>query len=236
MDAISIGPTLYDVHTPNERLEIATVPMLMDLLLATLQRIAEPSVGDSGQPPATPEAAAPAGEAAAAAITATQVITYTPAPPTGEPQAGSCWTNSLAVWRADAWRCFVGNSIYDPCFAVDGDVICGASPVTSTASFALELTEPLPTPSVPDDTTGHAWLVELSDGTVCEFATGATGGVDGERINYLCPSPDPGQSVMILGDLQPDTIWMAKRVVSTGSMPNITIMESAMMDVRTVWR
>lgn len=39
MDAISIGPTLYDVHTPSERLEIATVPKLMDLLMETLQRI-----------------------------------------------------------------------------------------------------------------------------------------------------------------------------------------------------
>jgi dipeptidase D len=46
MDAISIGPTLYDVHTPNERLEIATVPLLMDLLMETLQRIsAQPPTG-----------------------------------------------------------------------------------------------------------------------------------------------------------------------------------------------
>ena len=154
----------------------------------------------------------------------------------GEPQAGSCWTNSLAVWRADAWRCFVGNSIYDPCFAVDGDVICGASPVTTTASFALELTEPLPAPTVPDDTSGHAWLAELPDGTVCEFATGATGGVDGERINYWCPSPDPDQSVVILGDLQPGAVWMVHWAVLAGSMPNPTILDSAMVDVRTIWR
>ncbi len=236
MDAISIGPTLHDVHTPNERLEIATVPMLMDLLMETLQRIAEPSSGASSQPPATPEAAAPIGEAPAAAITATQVITYTPGPPTGEPQAGSCWTNSLAVWRADAWRCFVGNSIYDPCFEADGDVICGASPVTTTVSFALELTEPLPASSMPDDPAGHAWLVELPDGTVCEFATGATGGVDGERINYLCPSPDPDQAVVILGDLQPGAVWLASRAVLSGQMPNLTVLESALTPARIVWR
>ena len=48
MDAISIGPTLHDVHTPNERLEIATVPKLMDLLMVTLQRV-------SAQPSATTE-------------------------------------------------------------------------------------------------------------------------------------------------------------------------------------
>lgn len=39
MDAISIGPTLQEVHTPNERLQIATVQKLNDLLLETLQRI-----------------------------------------------------------------------------------------------------------------------------------------------------------------------------------------------------
>ena len=45
--------------------------------------------------------------------TATQVITYMPGPPTGEPQAGSCWTNSLRRLARDAWRCMVGNDIYD---------------------------------------------------------------------------------------------------------------------------
>jgi hypothetical protein len=94
----------------------------------------------------------------------------------------------------------------------------------------------LPAPEVPEDTANHAWLVELPDGTVCEFATGATGGVGDERINYLCPSPDPDQAVVILGDLQPDTVWMAKQAVLTGSMPDLTVLESALVPVRTVWR
>jgi len=41
MDAISIGPTLQDVHTPSERMEIASVKKLYDLLLETLKQIAE---------------------------------------------------------------------------------------------------------------------------------------------------------------------------------------------------
>ncbi len=236
MDAISVGPTLQNVHSPGERLEIATVPQLYDFLLETLQRIPVLSLADSDQPSATQETASAAEEAPTSAITVTKVITYVPELPTGEPQASSCWTNSLAVWRADAWRCFVGNSIYDPCFLANDSVICGASPMTTTVSFALELTEPLPAPSVPDDTTGHAWLVELPDGTVCEFATGATGGVDGERINYLCPRPDQNQQVVIVGDLQPGAIWMARRAVLTGSMPDLNVQEPAMVPVRTVWR
>jgi hypothetical protein len=185
---------------------------------------------------ATATTALPADSAVTVAITATQVITYTPGPPTGEPREGNCWTNSLAVWRADAWRCAVGNGIYDPCFSQVQSVICGANPTTTTVSFPLTLTEPLPAPAAPHDAANHAWLVELADGMVCEYATGATGGVGGERFNYLCPSPTPGQYVVILGDLQPGTIWLAKRAVVTGSMPNLTILESTMTPVRTIWR
>lgn len=39
LDMISIGPTLLDVHTTNERLEAATVGQVQELLYATLERI-----------------------------------------------------------------------------------------------------------------------------------------------------------------------------------------------------
>ena len=204
-------------------------------------------------PPAAPAAQAPASASAATiqpltaevpsekatttpAIIATEVITFAPGPPSGEPQEGKCWTGSNAVWREDAWRCDVGNAIYDPCFSTDEGVVCGANPTAPTDGFPLLLTEPLPAPEVPQDTTGHAWQVELADGTVCEFATGATGGVGDERINYFCPSPDPTQSVVILSDLQPGTVWMASWAVLTGSMPDLTVLESTEMPIRTVWR
>jgi dipeptidase D len=41
MDAISVGPTLQDVHTPAERVEIASVKKVADLLTETLVRIPE---------------------------------------------------------------------------------------------------------------------------------------------------------------------------------------------------
>ena len=44
MDAISIGPTLHDVHTPAERLEIASVEKVYNLVLETLVRIAAQDV------------------------------------------------------------------------------------------------------------------------------------------------------------------------------------------------
>jgi hypothetical protein len=76
----------------------------------------------------------------------------------------------------------------------------------------------------------------MGDGAVCQYATGATGGVGGERINYFCPSPNPGQSVVILGDLEPGYLWTAKRDVLTGGPPNPTVLESAEVPIRTVWR
>ena len=170
------------------------------------------------------------------AITATQVITYSPGPPTGAPQEGSCWTNSLAVWRVDAWRCMVGNAIYDPCFSQDDSVICGADPVTPTVSFALTLTEPLPAAEIPPDAATYAWLVELPDGTMCGYATGATGGVGDERIDYMCSSSNTDQQVVILGDLQPGPLWMASYAVLTGEVPDLTVVEFVMAPIRTIWK
>ncbi len=39
MDAISVGPTLKDVHTPGERLDVASVAKLCELLVETLKRV-----------------------------------------------------------------------------------------------------------------------------------------------------------------------------------------------------
>jgi dipeptidase D len=39
MDLISIGPTLADVHSPTERLQVSTVPKVIDLLVAVLGQI-----------------------------------------------------------------------------------------------------------------------------------------------------------------------------------------------------
>ncbi|MCB0125919.1 MAG: hypothetical protein KDE58_26870, partial [Caldilineaceae bacterium] len=139
-------------------------------------------------------------------ITATQIITFTPPLPETAAQEGSCWTNSLSTLRADAWRCTVGNRIYDPCFALPDEtdiLVCGADPSSDEPGFPLHLTEPLPIPDLPAQAQAMAatngWLVLLGDGTLCNFATGATTGVNGERLNYLCAGGGG-----LLGDLHPD--------------------------------
>ena len=67
MDAISLGPTLQNVHTPSERLEIATVKKLNDLLLETLKRIPEEEAKPAPSP--APTAVLTAAPTAAAGAT-----------------------------------------------------------------------------------------------------------------------------------------------------------------------
>jgi len=39
MDMISIGPTIIGVHSPDERLDVASVQKVFDLIVATLERV-----------------------------------------------------------------------------------------------------------------------------------------------------------------------------------------------------
>jgi hypothetical protein len=174
-----------------------------------------------------------------ASVEITEVIVFQPEAPGDEAQAGSCWTNSLAVWRADAWRCMVENSIYDPCFATGESIICGANPATNAQGFDLTLTEPLPAPDATEEmlaAENHAWLVELADGTLCTFATGATGGVDNKRINYLCTGDNPNQMVALLGDLEAGTIWKAEKALLSMGTDGPKAQGQAVVNVRTIWR
>lgn len=108
---------------------------------------------------------------------------------------GHCWVGSLAdSYRSDAWRCAAGNNILDPCFADpfrnQDFLICSESPLSETV-IVLNLTEPLPVLSTPPPETVELrkalpWAIELEEGHVCHFATGATGAIGGKRLNYGC--------------------------------------------------
>jgi dipeptidase D len=45
LDMISVGPTMQDVHSPREQLEIDSVGKVYDLLVATLERIPVEAAG-----------------------------------------------------------------------------------------------------------------------------------------------------------------------------------------------
>jgi hypothetical protein len=104
--------------------------------------------------------------------------------------SGYCWTGSLAIPRSDAWRCFVGNYIYDPCFSsatASGEVVCPNANLSS--GLLIRLTKPLPyryadrrRPSLADP----PWDLETVNGEHYVLLTGAGEIVDGKRGNYGC--------------------------------------------------
>jgi hypothetical protein len=110
---------------------------------------------------------------------------------------GYCWTGSIAADRRDAWRCFVGNDIHDPCFstpAAPGIVLCPNPDLTRATE--IRLTKLLPI-AMGDHGTASAhsrpWLIELgasrvpgSAGARCELVTGTTSVVGGVPESYFC--------------------------------------------------
>lgn len=194
----------------------------------------EPTITATVTSEQTPTATVSAGEP----VTMTEVITFTPSLPDTATQDGSCWTNSLSTTRADAWRCTVDNSIYDPCFELPDQtdtLVCDADPATDQPGFPLHLTEPLPAADIPaqaqETAMVNGWLVLLADGTLCNFATGATTGVNGERVNYLCDN-----KLGLLGDLQPGTVWTANQVDIVVGNNGPELKSSETVELRTIWR
>jgi hypothetical protein len=110
-------------------------------------------------------------------------------------RAGYCPSGSEETLRRDAWRCFSGNFIYDPCFnsARDpGIVACPAAPWLDTG-VKIKLTKPLARAygnhSAPSMRL-QPWALELYDGRRCLFGDGASSTVEGKRLNYFCGAPD----------------------------------------------
>ena len=104
---------------------------------------------------------------------------------------GYCWTSSIADGRADAWRCFMGNFILDPCFsngrASQPYVVCPAAPWSSRVTL-LRLTKrlPLSMANKGSDPSAIPWGIVTATGKRCTAATGTTSLVGGKPIRYYC--------------------------------------------------
>lgn len=103
--------------------------------------------------------------------------------------AGSCFTSSDVTRRDDAWRCTVGNTLYDPCFSsalAFGVVVC---PIPWQGSGTeIHLTKPLPKTSsntIPSLSL-QPWALETVSGSFCLLSSGASSVVHGQRLNYFC--------------------------------------------------
>jgi hypothetical protein len=100
---------------------------------------------------------------------------------------GYCWESSLASTAHNAYRCFEGNVIHDPCFAPSAhatSVVCFLDPWQRVT--LLRLTRRLPKPAAPVKGPPLPWTIVTADGRRCVFMTGATALVANERVNYGC--------------------------------------------------
>ena len=169
----------------------------------TFSRIDNPDRIEIGQKlwiPQPAEAVAPPSGGAPPAQTA--VIRSGPQAP-AETVEGRCWTSSIAAPGSPyAWRCMVGNQIYDPCLtAADGQtIVCGVP----DQEIGLALTEPLPQPEA-SDIPARPWQVELAGGVTCSPFTGTLPPIE-EIAVYSC-----SDQAVILGEIQmDDPIWYAQ--------------------------
>ena len=159
-----------------------------------------------------------------AGFAATNVIDYAPTRPIGPVQRGSCFSGSLAgdgiptpgdARSATRSPIHVSRSPERPTSSV-----CTPDPLTGDSGFPLQITEPLPLSEADLTANGSPWMIELSDGSRCGVATGATGVIEGERINYLCTT-EAGQTIGLIGTPQSGLsagdgslpLWSAKRAV-----------------------
>jgi heat shock protein HslJ len=186
-------------------------------------------MADGGTLEFSPQAA---DDQADGGVTATEVISFVPSEIPTETQSGSCFTNAIGLGREDAYRCTVGNAIFDPCFVVDDapTVVCDANPASGETGFVLELTEPLPDPDVGQQLP-QPWLVELADGQVCGLLTGTVVGV-GERIApYGCPD-----RTYLFEDFQQGTVWLAEKAVIGPNDDGYFIEQSEMVPISRIWQ
>lgn len=111
-------------------------------------------------------------------------------------KSGYCWTSSETTPRRDAWRCFIGNSIYDPCFSSTlstGIVLCPTAP-WSNRGTEIKLTKKLPTSQANHGALSlgnQPWALQLTSGHDCLFAGGATATIGSRRLNYFCSGLGP---------------------------------------------
>jgi len=129
---------------------------------------------------------------------------------TAHASGASCEAGSEAVGQA--YRCFAGNFVYDPCWAAKAakpTVLCAADPWRHTAA---ELTVSSPLTAIPAEgaVAGEPWGVQLTSGQRCLLVQGAHGDFDGQVIDYYCQS-----GLALLRGLDRKTgAWTARSVVT----------------------
>jgi hypothetical protein len=134
---------------------------------------------------------------AVTATATTKVTRYEAWTPDGDPavaefteRRGDCNSSSYVSGTSDAWRCFVGSNILDPCFQnpqSDREVLCVRSPWARRGIVVTSRLDP------GDRFPGKVgpWYLVIRHRLHCGFVTGGTGVVRGFRLNYFCGRRGP---------------------------------------------
>jgi hypothetical protein len=146
---------------------------------------------------ALPAASGAAGQARTrATASGTQVTHYEPwsgsvlAPGfrAAHKRSGRCFATAIASNRADAYRCFTGNLIHDPCFAPAAPpprtVACPDGTAGSRLVVLIHLTGPPPAPL--SGRPRSYFEVELRGGTICNPLTGTVPKIGSRFANWTC--------------------------------------------------
>jgi hypothetical protein len=134
---------------------------------------------------------------------------------TAHAAGASCEPGSEAVGQA--YRCFAGNFVYDPCWGVKAGrpaVLCVAGPWQRTAA---ELTVSSPLTAIPAQgaAAGEPWGVQLDGGQRCLLVQGAHSDFDGHVIDYACP----GNLALLRGLDRRTDVWTARSVLTKSGKP-----------------
>lgn len=129
---------------------------------------------------------------------------------------GHCFFGSLSTSRRDAWRCETGNLIYDPCFNsshAPGRVACPVAQLDT--GLVIRLTRALPSRyrnTRPPSVRLTPWNVWLTGGQECQWITGASGIISGQRVNYGCT----GRLLLLGTPHRTRGLWTITAVRSSG--------------------
>ena len=157
---------------------------------------------------------------AASAPPKTKIVYVSPVTPAGAPAgqyritstatSATCIPGSEAIGQA--YRCFAGNFIHDPCWPVKNaavSVLCLAYPWSHAAT---RLTVKSPLAAIPSERgIGEPWGVQLADGKRCALIQGAHPVFARHVIDYYCSS-----SFFLLRGLDKTSLsWLAHSVTSS---------------------
>jgi hypothetical protein len=103
--------------------------------------------------------------------------------------SGHCFTSSEVTSRDDAFRCLLGNALFDPSLRSPNGRAIVVWPIPGNESGTeIRLRSPLPAQSshTPASLALQPWALETTSGARCLLAGGASSLIDGKRLNYFC--------------------------------------------------